>query len=337
MGLVRSALLLSWLFVGLPVLAQKDTLRLNNDDVLTGRFKGLDRGHAIIATTYGSADIRVRWNGVHSLHTVHQMLVVLKDGTRKVARSRPAAPGELLLAGDYDSLTVKVSNIVRIVALEKYFLNRIKASVDLGFNHTRASELSQLSLRTRLAYQDDFWRVHFNFNSVNSFQRNATDVRRTDLDLGYRYLLPKRWFLGADGVLLANTVQRLRLRSSYQLYAGRHLIQGDRFTLTTTGGIAYTEEVFNSEDPKRRTPEGIVGLEASVFNTGPFTFNFSSRAYPSLAGPDRWRLDSRADARYTFPYGIYARMGVTVNYDSRPATNAVNTDYLFQSAVGWSF
>lgn len=337
MRLARHGLLLGWLCVGLPAVAQMDTLRLANGDILTGRFKGLDRATATVSTTYGSADIRVRWNAVRSLHTVHNMLVVLTDGTRKIARTRPAGPGELLLAGDYDTLTVKVSAVVRIVAIEKYFLNRIKASVDLGFNHTRASELSQLSLRTRLAYQDDYWRAHFNFNSVNSFQRNATDVRRTDLDLGYRYLLAKRWFLGADGVLLANTAQQLRLRSSYQLYAGRHILQDNRFTLTTTGGIAYTEEVFNSEDPKRRTPEGILGLEASVFNSGPITFNISSRAYPALAGPGRWRVDSRADARYTFPYGIYARMGVTVNYDSRPATNAVNTDYLFQSAVGWSF
>lgn len=337
MTIVRYVLLLSWPFLGLPMLAQKDTLRLENGDILTGRFGGMDRSQATMSTTYGSADIRVRWTGVRSLHTVNDLLVLLTDGTRVVARVRPAAPGELLLAGDYDSLTVKASSIVRMVALEKYFLNRIKAAVDLGFNHTRASELSQLGLRTKLAYQDDHWRLHLNFNSVNSFQRNAPDVRRTDMDAGYRYLLPKRWFLGADAVLLANTAQLLRLRSSYQLYTGRHVLQDNRFTLTATGGIAFTEEVFNSEDVRRQRPEGLLGVEADLFNTGPITLTFSTRAYPTLSGPGRWRVDSKADVRYTFPYGIYIRMGGTVNYDSRPATGAVDADYLFQSAVGWSY
>ena len=322
---------------GVVLLAQQDTLRLTNGDVLTGRFRGMDRGSATMSTSYGTADIRVRWNSVQSLHSVHELLVVLRDGTRKAARIRPGAPGELLLAGTYDSLSVALNNVVRIEALERYFLNRIKASVDLGFNHTRASDLSQLSLRTRLSYTEDNWRTHFNFNSVNSFQRNANDVRRTDLDGGYRYQLPKHWFIGADAVLLANTAQRLRLRSSYQLYAGHTFIQGNRFTLMGTGGLAYTLEVFNTEDPRRQQPEGIIGVEARVFNRGPFTFTLDTKAYPTLEGPGRWRIDGRADARYNFPYGIYMRMGGTVNYDSRPATGAVQTDYLFQSAVGWSY
>jgi hypothetical protein len=118
---------------------------------------------------------------------------------------------------------------------------------------------------------------------------------------------------------------------------GRIVVENNRFTFTTTGGIAYTEEVFNSEDPKRRQPEGIIGAEANFFNRGPLTVTISTKALPTLAGPGRWRVDSRADARYNFPYGIYMRMGGTVNYDSRPATGAVETDYLFQTAVGWTY
>lgn len=337
MRLLNRTFLLACLLSGPLTWAQQDTLRLVNGDVITGRFRILERGAATMSTSYGTADLRVRWNGVQSLRSVNELLVVLRDGTRKAAHIRPGSAGEVLLAGSTDSMSVALTEIVRIEAVERYLLNRIKASVDLGFNHTRASELSQLSLRTKLAYLEENWRAHINFNSVNSFQRGTEDIRRTDLDAGYRYQLPGHRFIGADAVLLANTAQLLRLRSSYQVYVGQPIIHRERFTLLGTGGVAYTVEVFNSEDQRRAQPEGVLGVEARIFNSGPITFTFETKAYPTLSGPGRWRMDSRADARYNFPYGIYLRMGGTVNYDSRPATGAVETDYLFQTAVGWSY
>ena len=35
-------------------------------------------------------------------------------------------------------------------------------------------------------------------------------------------------------------------------------------------------------------------------------------------------------------YDIYIRGGITLNYDNRPVAGAPETDYVLQTAVGWS-
>jgi hypothetical protein len=337
MKLLRRALWLACLLPCVVLHAQQDTVFLSNGDVITGTIRGLDKAVLSVSAPYASGDIRIRWGGVVGLHTEKELLAVKEDGTRLRGRFMRGEPWELLFRVGVDTLRIPAPSVVRIVVVQDDPWSRLKVSIDLGYNYTQASDLQQLSLRGVTSYQAEAHRSQLNLNSVNSFQRDVDDIRRTEMDAGHRRLLPGRWFAGGDAVLLANTAQLIRLRSSYQLSMGNIFLLSNRLSATAWGGMAYTTEVYNSEAARRRGAEGLIGLEVHLFNMGDLSLLLSSKAFPSMGRSGRWRMDHRADVRYNLPRGIYVRVGGTVNYDSDPVEGAVETDYVLQTAIGWSY
>ena len=46
-------------------------------------------------------------------------------------------------------------------------------------------------------------------------------------------------------------------------------------------------------------------------------------------------MDDRVDLKYDLPKDLYIRMGLTLNYDNQPVEGATDTDYVFQTTLGW--
>ena len=51
----------------------------------------------------------------------------------------------------------------------------------------------------------------------------------------------------------------------------------------------------------------------------------------------RFRADFNLDIKYEFPYDFYIKIGLTVNYDNKPAEGASETDYVLQTGLGWEW
>jgi hypothetical protein len=87
------------------------------------------------------------------------------------------------------------------------------------------------------------------------------------------------------------------------------------------------------------------GNDNSVFLTYETTSFFSltdkplihknSYVFPSLTGSGRIRSDFKFDLKYDLPLDIYFGVGYTLNYDIKPVEGASETDYVFQTSVGW--
>ncbi|RRO24499.1 DUF481 domain-containing protein [Flavobacteriaceae bacterium 14752] len=58
--------------------------------------------------------------------------------------------------------------------------------------------------------------------------------------------------------------------------------------------------------------------------------------YPSLTESGRWRTDFNLDVNYDLPLDFFINFGLSLNYDSQPAQGGDETDYIFQTTVGWS-
>ena len=59
--------------------------------------------------------------------------------------------------------------------------------------------------------------------------------------------------------------------------------------------------------------------------------------YPSITDPGRLRTDSNLDLKYELPMDFYINLGISFNYDNRPAEGASEIDYVFYTGFGWEW
>jgi hypothetical protein len=81
--------------------------------------------------------------------------------------------------------------------------------------------------------------------------------------------------------------------------------------------------------------EGFLGTDLNMFDTGDLSLSSSFYVYPSFTESGRLRSDFRVDSKYDLPHDIYLKLGLTFNYDNRPAVAGKETDFLLGFTVGW--
>jgi hypothetical protein len=315
--------------------AQPDSLFLKSGDVLVGELKGMSRGVATMETDYSESDFKIEWDGIRMVRTTSLYLVQLTHGTRVTARIHSVDTHAVHLIGHTDTVMTIMADIVFLKSVKEDFWSRASAAVDFGYSFTKANALQQFSLRSALGYATDRWSVSATYNRVNSTQTDVDDIQRTDLGAGFRWSLPRNYYVGVDASFLSNTEQKLFLRSSYQPTVGNYLVRTNSMYLLVLGGAAYTREIYSTEDPDRNTAEAVAGVELNLFDIGDISLLVSAKVFPGLSGSGRLRMDDRVDLKYDLPMDLYIRMGLTLNYDSEPVEGATDTDYVFQTTLGW--
>ncbi|MBL7940089.1 MAG: DUF481 domain-containing protein [Flavobacteriales bacterium] len=315
--------------------AQTDSLFLANGNILVGELKNMAKNVATMETPYSKSDFTIEWDQVRMARTTSLYLTETTGGERITMRLHSPDADRVLLINNGDTLTARLADIVFLRSVKGDFWGRASAALDLGYNFTKANNLQQFSLYSQLGYLTDKWSGNLVFNSVRSTQDNAEDIRRSDLTIGYRRLLPYRLFAGADISFLANTEQRLDLRSSIQPLFGRYFVRSNTWYFLFFAGAAATEEKFTSEAGDRSSFEGLFGLELNLFNIGDLGLFLSSKALPSFTESGRWRMDHRFNVTYDLPRDFYIRAGITVNYDNQPVEGGTETDYVLQTGFGW--
>lgn len=315
--------------------AQPDSLFMKSGDIVVGELKDMVRSVATVETKYSDSDFKIDWGEVRTVRTTSQYVVQLTEGSQFTARLRGMDSTTVLLIGEIDTGRTTVLDIVYLKSVKADAWSRASASIDLGFNVTKASNLKQFNLRALLGYQTDRWMASTSFNRVNSTQDEVDDIERTDVSGTFRWTLTGGFFAAADATFLSNTEQLLDLRSSIQPYLGYYLVRNNSMYLLVAGGTAFTNEVYTTDDPDRSSTEGLMSVELNLFDVGDVDLLLASKAFPSFTEEGRWRMDHSFDIKYELPLDLYIRAGFTVNYDNRPVAGAVETDYVVQTALGW--
>lgn len=344
MILKKVSLLLSMAFVTLSInlKAQQDSLTLNNNDVIVGTVKSMNKGVIIFETSYSDSDFQIDWDAVKKIKTKSKFLLNLSDGRRVNGTFSSTSDGKLLLI-DEDGEQIEVSQeaIVYVNSLDEGFFSRLNANIDLGYSRTKANNQSQFTLNSRLSYLEDFWSLDVYYNSLLSRQDSINDIKRNDAGIGFRYFLPTDWYLSADVTFLSNTEQALDARINSKVGIGNYIIHTNKsywgFNLGTASNVENFSEASGTED--KISWEGFIGSELNLYNIGDLNLFTTATFYPSLTESGRIRTDFRFDAKYdNFIFNdLYIRAGVTVNYDNQPAISGNETDYIFTTGFGWEW
>lgn len=315
-----------------------DSLVFKNGNVIAGQIKNLSWGVIIIETNYSDSDFKIEWEQVAEIYSTGEYIVSLSNGERFVSNIRTQKDNKtkIRLIQNGRELFINTQDVVYIKEVEKGFLQRLSASIDLGFTITKANNLRQFSTRSNLGYLSDSWNADASLDAVRSNQDSIAATRRTDAKIGYNYFLGKKWFALISASFLQNDEQKLKLRSTPKVGLGNYIIQTNSlYWGLYTGGAWNNETYTDATIPDRRDAEAYIGSELNMFDMGDLGLLTTLSVYQSIKEGKRLRVDFKIDLKYDLPLDFYIKLGYTHNYDSSPVEGASENDYVFQTTFGW--
>ncbi len=328
-------------FICLNSQAQTDTLVLKSKDKLVGEIKKMKKGVLTIETDYSDSDFNITWLEVLSMSSSQTYFVTLAKGKRFQSKIKAEVnePGIIYLKkADTSWVKVPVAEVVEFKAVETNVLSRISTSVSLGYNFTKSNNLSQFVLNAKLSYVGFQWESSASYNSVVSSQDEASQTKRVDAGLNFRYFLEKDWFLDSNATFLSNNQIDLDLRTNLLAGAGKYLLHDNRLYLGLGGGLAWNNEQYiTASESTRNSLESYVGLEFNMFDMGDLDFYAKALAYPSLTENGRFRSDINFSLKYDLPLDLFIKLSYTYNYDNQPTDGFSKDDYVINTTFGWDF
>lgn len=325
------------LFIGIVTQAQKDSLVLKNGDIIVGEIKSMDKGVLTIETDYSKNDFTVEWSGIKEIFSKSHFLVTLKNGQRVNGTVESAEAGKKIIINNDDGRKTETTldEMVYLKGLKSDFWSRAYASIDAGLSFTKANNLKQYNVRSKVGYLADKWQLDLFYDDTRSRQDSVAETKRTEGGIAGKYFLQKDWYLAASVNFLSNTEQALDLRTTGKLGVGKYLVHTNKQYWGLGAGLSLNNESFTNETASRSSLEGYFGSELNLFDIGDLSLLSNIWAYPSFTESGRWRTDFIFDAKYDLPLDFYIKLGFTLNYDNRPAVKGKETDYVLAFSIGW--
>jgi hypothetical protein len=318
--------------------AQSDSLLFATGKYLVGEIKAMERGVLTMETPFSKSDFQVKWEEVTEIYTKSTMIISTTGGLRHYGSMQSDSAGRVVINSKYEGLvSFALMDIVYIKPIDKTFLDRINASIDLGYTRTKARNQRQFTIRSRVGYIAERYTVEGSFNSLSSAQDEAEDIDRTDANFTYIYILRKDYFAVGRLDFLQNTEQLLSLRSNYKIGGGKFLFRKNSLYWNVSLGISLNNENFVGIEDDRQGTEAWFGTEVNLFNIGDLSFFTNVFIYPSITEDGRLRIDYKTDLKYDLPLDFYIKTGLTLNYDNQAVQNAAQIDYVWQTTFGWSW
>lgn len=334
------------------VYAQIDSIRFDNDQLIIGEIKLLDKGVLKIETDYSDSDFLIEWKKVSWLRTQSHFQIAMKDGVQHFSTISSINDSISLIVYDYNYLlparteadtivgglmAISTDEIVYLNAYDDKFKDRFSAAIDVGMDLAKAQNLRTITTRSMIGYKADKWSTDISFNTLQTTQDSTEAIKRSDGVLNYRYHLPRKWYLISTLSMLSNSEQKLDMRYNAQQGLGLFILRTNSAYWGGKLGANRNVERYNNETDDRNTWEAYFGTEIELYDIGDFSFSTNIMFYQGITEYKRQRVDASLDLKYDLPFDLYIRIGTSVNYDKIPADGADEYDYVLQTGFGWEW
>jgi hypothetical protein len=339
---MKLLLILPAVFSVLLVFGQKDSLIFDGGQIIVGEVKDMNRNILTIETDYSDSDFKIEWEKVTEFYSDQLYMVQITDRTVFTNATMVfQKPNEVKISGELSTRVVPLSEVAYFRQVETGFWSKLSATIDLGFNLTKASNLQQYNAAAMLGYKSAQWTYRVTYQQNRSEQDDVDPVRRTEVNAKADYALRNGVFFGGGLNFLSNTEQLLDLRTTGNLGVGYYIVRNNHMYWQTFIGSAINSENFTeiAEEPSedRQSFEGLVSTELNLYNLGDIDVFTNIAWYPSFTQKRRNRINYSINIAYDMPLDFYIKTGLTLNYDNQPAAGASETDYVFTGGFGWKF
>ena len=321
-------------------LAQKtDVVVLSNGDRITGEIKAYGGGKLTVDTSH-SGWVKVKWSLIVSIQSAKQFEIELTD-TRKLYGSLASTEpvGRLGVVTASGPVEVAFFDVFALSPVFQTFWKRWEGSLDLGFNYTSSSSLTQFNMDFAATYRMRDAQIVNNMSVFFSRQNEVTGASRASYSLRYDRFLKGPWVVQGGIGLERNVELGLDLRILAGAAAGYNVIQSNQTQLTPFIGLVGTHE-RPVEGASSYSVEGVVGGRYTYFmyDFPKITLSAAVQVYPSFTVGGRVRLEAAGSAKREIISDFYLSISIFDSYDSRdPSTLQSKNDWGPTVSVGWQF
>lgn len=314
-----------------------DSLVFQNGNVVIGEIQGMRKGVLEIDAPYGDSNFLIKWTEVGEIYTTSNFIVTVKKEIYRGKISTVEGKSVKIYNNDTVFIETDLNNIVFIRSLEDNFSDRFSASIELGFNATRAQNLRQFSNRNALGYRANKWVADANYSSLRSSQDDIDDIVRQDGQFNFSLLLKNSWYVIASYSILSNSEQKLDLRTNTQLGMGKFLYSSNKSFWSLKIGANNNNENFSNEQSSQNSWEGFLSTQLSLYDVGDFELMAEYIGFSGLNDFSRFRFDTSIDLKYDLPFDLFIRTGIMLNFDNQPAIEGSETAYIIRTGLGWEW
>jgi len=325
--------------IGFSGFAQKDSLKLKNNDIIVGELKSMINGIITMKTSYSDKDFKIEYKEIKEIYLDDKFLIYLSGGSHYLGKVSSVSPGIILIESeDVISFETKIQNIINLKPIDNKFWSRFTINLDFGLNMTKANNFNQFTIASNLNYSSEFWNINAGYSTLLSNQDDVDEIKRVEWNTEIQRLLKKRELYALlELSFLSNTEQALKGRVITRGGFGKFFVRSNRLYLGVNFGVNYNIETYFDSSLDKNSLEAFLATEFNMFEFGDFRLKTGFSAFPSLSENKRFRLDYNLDLKYDLPLDFYIKLDFALNYDNQPAIDGNEIDYIFNSGFGWEF
>lgn len=323
-----------------PVLANADTLVMNNGDRLTGTIVSKQDGTLKLETPYAGT-ISIGWSDVKQVISDEPVQVILEDDTRLTGTLLPTEAGkvrikagEIVETAPIDLAQVRYINPPAVVNGGVKFKGKANVGVNITSGNT---DTKQYHLDTEMVARtlENRYTIGATFNrasdSGSKTEDNATGYGK------YDHFLSQKWYLYANSLFTRDEFKDLKLRTSLGVGSGYQFFESEQKNLSLEGGLNYiNEDFYTKEDDSYPAARWSVNYDQMLFGT-PFQFFHFHEGYVGLKDVKDILILSRTGVRAPLGEGMTATAEVDYDWDNTPAEGNDRADsrYLLNLGYQW--
>jgi hypothetical protein len=341
-GLLLLLLAAVYLSVGAESASAQDRMVLVTGVSLAGEIKSASRGKV----SFDNDELDVVSVDVEDIAVlVSPRFFEVHDDFGQIFRGalQPADSGQVRVAGPDGSATVRIADIVEILAFENGFWGRTSGYLDVGATVARANFLRSLSLGSRFGYRgprvgfsvswDAYWQTQTSQAPDGTEFEDA--ARRATLRTNFsRYL--GRWTAQASATGEKNDELDLEGRLQLGVQGIYTFVENAALEMSAGGGLVSNTETYVGEETNN-SAEVVVGAGLDVFDLGAVDIYTLVQTFTNLS-EERYRLSFDGRIAWEIIDDFFLNFNVNENLDSRPPSEGSRKrDYRYGFSVGWSW
>ncbi len=331
---------LGWLTLS-PLYSQKtDTLFLKNGDRMIGEVKGLKYG-ILNYSTSSMGTIKIEWIDVARVLSNKDFVAKLDDGE--------------ILRGQFDS-TALVNDLIQVIPdlreqttfphlieitpIKRVIWQRFDGYVDLGFNFTKGSNVTNNTFDAGLKCRSEKYLGDLAVSSIIAVQGNE-DITTTKQDaiLQNYVFFEHSWFVQGLVGWESNSELGIDGRSFLGFAGGKDLLQNQSTNMFFSLGSIFQREV-SQESARQTSLEGLIltQFKKFIYKEPELDITSNLALFPSFTKTGRIRLNFDLKAKIEIISDLFLALTFYNNFDSQPPPGAAaRNDFGINTSIGYSF
>lgn len=334
---------LFFLLMSIPVCGQDktDSIFMFNGNILRGDIKGAQIGELTLDAD-GLTIMQIKQYRIKSMHSKFRFKVQTSDKQTHTGRLRISRkPGWVdVIRDEGDTLSLLITDLHSIVALQKQFFRRLDGNLSAGFSFAKSSTIGQLTFSGAARYSSEEFMYGMTGSLIASLDSGSFSRDREDFNLYFYYnFKTTSWFLSSGLNYQRNLELSIARRYQELIGGGNKFVSGEHVQLYAMSGISFNQEKSTTGETKNLLLEipFIFRFDFFKYHNPNMQISSSNSIFFSLTEEGRFRFDGRMTFSWEVAKRFYWTINPYANSDNQSPGGTSSFDFGVAVGLSWKF